>query len=97
MVASSAYAQAGSFVLVAVPLGLMMALNRYVNAIVKPLFDLLKPMPPLAWISIAILWFGIGERTLAVEAYVFSAPPPGERAGRHGHRPDRPRGLAVGE
>jgi ABC-type nitrate/sulfonate/bicarbonate transport system permease component len=47
--------------LVAVPLGLMMALNRYVNAVVKPLFDLLKPMPPLAWISIAILWFGIGE------------------------------------
>jgi ABC-type nitrate/sulfonate/bicarbonate transport system permease component len=47
--------------LIAVPLGLMMALNRYVNAIVKPLFDLLKPMPPLAWISIAILWFGIGE------------------------------------
>ena len=47
--------------LVAVPLGLMMALNRYVNAIVKPLFDLLKPMPPLAWISITILWFGIGE------------------------------------
>jgi len=39
----------------------MMALNRYVNAIVKPLFDLLKPMPPIAWISIAILWFGIGE------------------------------------
>jgi ABC-type nitrate/sulfonate/bicarbonate transport system permease component len=47
--------------LIAVPLGLMMALNRYVNAIVKPLFDLLKPMPPIAWISIAILWFGIGE------------------------------------
>ena len=47
--------------LVAVPLGLMMALNRYVNAIVKPLFDLLKPMPPISWISIAILWFGIGE------------------------------------
>lgn len=45
----------------AVPLGLFMALNRYVNAIVKPLFDLLKPMPPIAWISISILWFGIGE------------------------------------
>lgn len=47
--------------LVAVPLGLFMALNRYVNAIVKPVFDLLKPMPPIAWVSIAILWFGIGE------------------------------------
>ena len=47
--------------IVAVPLGLMMALNPYVNAIVKPIFDLLKPMPPIAWISISILWFGIGE------------------------------------
>lgn len=46
---------------VAVPLGLFMALNRYVNALVKPLFDLLKPMPPIAWVSLAILWFGVGE------------------------------------
>ena len=47
--------------MVAIPLGLFMALNRYVNAIVKPLFDLFKPMPPIAWVSLAILWFGIGE------------------------------------
>jgi ABC-type nitrate/sulfonate/bicarbonate transport system permease component len=47
--------------LIAVPLGLLMALNRYVNAIVKPVFDIFKPMPPIAWISIAILWFGIQE------------------------------------
>ncbi|MBP1725245.1 MAG: binding-protein-dependent transport system inner rane component [Deltaproteobacteria bacterium] len=46
---------------VAVPLGLLMALNPYINAVVKPVFDLLKPMPPIAWISISILWFGIGE------------------------------------
>jgi ABC-type nitrate/sulfonate/bicarbonate transport system permease component len=46
---------------VAIPLGLFMALNDYVRAIVKPIFDLLKPMPPIAWISIAILWLGIGE------------------------------------
>ncbi len=43
------------------PLGLFMALNRYINAFVKPVFDVFKPMPPIAWISIAILWFGIGE------------------------------------
>jgi ABC-type nitrate/sulfonate/bicarbonate transport system permease component len=47
--------------LVAIPLGLFMALNPYVDAIVKPIFDIFKPMPPIAWISIAILWFGIGE------------------------------------
>jgi sulfonate transport system permease protein len=45
----------------AVPLGLFMALNRYVNAVVKPVFDLFKPMPPIAWVSISILWFGVGE------------------------------------
>jgi ABC-type nitrate/sulfonate/bicarbonate transport system permease component len=46
---------------IAVPLGILMALNRYINAVVKPVFDLIKPMPPFAWISCAILWFGIGE------------------------------------
>jgi ABC-type nitrate/sulfonate/bicarbonate transport system permease component len=49
--------------LVGVPLGLFMALNRYVNALVKPVFDLIKPMPPISWISLAILWFGIGEES----------------------------------
>jgi len=46
---------------IAVPLGILMALNRYINAVVKPVFDLIKPMPPFAWISCAILWFGIDE------------------------------------
>jgi sulfonate transport system permease protein len=50
-------------VVVAVPLGVFMALNEYVRAIVKPIFDLLKPMPPISWISIAILWFGMGEES----------------------------------
>jgi sulfonate transport system permease protein len=46
---------------IAVPLGLFMSLNEYANAIVKPIFDLFKPMPPIAWVSISILWFGVGE------------------------------------
>lgn len=29
--------------------------------IVQPLVDLLRPIPPLAWIPIAIVWFGLGE------------------------------------
>lgn len=45
----------------AIPLGLFMALNDTFRAVAKPLFDLIKPMPPIAWISIAILWLGIGE------------------------------------
>jgi len=50
-------------VVVAVPLGVFMALNEYVRAVVKPIFDLLKPMPPISWISLAILWFGMGEES----------------------------------
>lgn len=53
----------GISVLIAVPLGIFMALNAYVNAIVKPVFDLLKPIPAIAWISISILWFGLGEES----------------------------------
>lgn len=59
---------------IGVPLGLFMALNRYVNAIVKPVFDLFKPMPPISWISLSILWFGIGEESkvfiIAIGAFV---------------------------
>lgn len=50
-------------VVIGVPLGLAMGLNKWVSAVVKPVFDLLKPMPPIAWISLAILWFGIGEES----------------------------------
>ncbi len=50
-------------VIIAVPLGVFMALNDYVRAIVKPVFDLFKPMPPISWISLAILWFGMGEES----------------------------------
>ncbi len=46
---------------IAIPLGLFMALNDTLRAVVKPLFDLIKPMPPIAWISLSILWLGIGE------------------------------------
>lgn len=58
-----------------VPLGLFMALNKYVNAVVKPVFDLFKPMPPIAWISISILWFGIGEPSKVFIIFVGSFVP----------------------
>jgi ABC-type nitrate/sulfonate/bicarbonate transport system permease component len=58
-----------------IPLGLFMALNRYVNAVIKPVFDLFKPMPPIAWISISILWFGIGEASKVFIIFIGSFVP----------------------
>ena len=48
-------------VLVGVPLGLFMGWYPRVNMLVRPIFDAIRPIPPIAWIPIAILWLGIGE------------------------------------
>lgn len=51
----------GIALLIGIPIGVLMAGNLYARAIISPIFDLIKPMPPIAFISMAILWFGIGE------------------------------------
>jgi len=44
-------------------LGLTMGWYEYVRAIFKPLFGILRPIAPLAWIPLAILWLGIEEES----------------------------------
>ncbi|HZP89169.1 MAG TPA: ABC transporter permease [Burkholderiales bacterium] len=44
-----------------VPLGLLMGSSRRADALVSPVFMLLRPIPPLAWIPLAILWLGLGD------------------------------------
>lgn len=41
--------------------GISMGTSRYAEAIIKPLFELIRPIPPIAWIPLVILWFGVGE------------------------------------
>lgn len=47
-----------------VPLGIFMGLYRPFEEIVDGLLNLLRPVPPIAWIPLAILWFGIGETSV---------------------------------
>ncbi|HET7260961.1 MAG TPA: ABC transporter permease [Casimicrobiaceae bacterium] len=47
--------------IVAIPLGLLMGSSLRLERIVNPFVELLRPISPLAWIPMAILWFGIGE------------------------------------
>lgn len=42
-------------------LGIAMGRFKLVDAIFKPLFELVRPIPSVAWIPLAIVWFGIGE------------------------------------
>jgi NitT/TauT family transport system permease protein len=47
--------------LIAVPLGVWLGLWRRGEEAVNPILQLLRPISPLAWIPIAILWFGVGD------------------------------------
>lgn len=44
-------------------LGIGMGYSKTVNAIARPIFHMIRPIPGVAWIPLAILWFGIGETT----------------------------------
>lgn len=46
-----------------VALGVTMGYSRLVEAIVKPIFEFIRPIPPLAWIPMSILWFGLGDES----------------------------------
>jgi NitT/TauT family transport system permease protein len=45
----------------ALPLGLAMGTSRIVYAWMNPLVQLLRPIPPIAYIPLSILWFGLGN------------------------------------
>ena len=44
-----------------VALGVASGWYAWLARVVRPIVDLLRPIPPLAWIPIAIVWFGLGE------------------------------------
>jgi len=57
---------AGGFllaVLVAIPLGMLIGLWRPMFHLVDPWIELVRPIPPIAWIPLAILWLGLGEES----------------------------------
>ena len=45
----------------ALALGVLIGLNKYFERFTELVLQVLKPIPPIAWIPLAILWFGIGE------------------------------------
>lgn len=45
---------------IAIPLGILMGWFKPLDTALNPLFQLMRPISPIAWTPIAILWFGIG-------------------------------------
>jgi NitT/TauT family transport system permease protein len=62
-------------ILVAVPLGLWMGRVTVVYATLNPIFQILRPISPIAWIPIAILWLGIGNASPIFLIFISSVFP----------------------
>jgi ABC-type nitrate/sulfonate/bicarbonate transport system permease component len=50
---------------IGLPLGLALGGSERLRKLCTPVIELLRPIPPLAWIPLAILWFGIGLQSAA--------------------------------
>jgi NitT/TauT family transport system permease protein len=62
-------------VVVAVPLGLWMGWVRGAFTTLNPIFQMLRPISPIAWIPIAILWFGVGNASPIYLIFISSVFP----------------------
>lgn len=49
--------------LVGVPLGLACGFNNKVRAVFEPVIEFIRPLPPLAYYTILVLWLGIGNES----------------------------------
>jgi taurine transport system permease protein len=60
---------------IGVMLGLAMGASRVAEAFINPIFLLLRPIPPLAWIPLAIVWLGLGDAAKLMVIFVSAFVP----------------------
>lgn len=76
----------GAFLLacaIGIPLGLAMGISPVMRGIFDPPIEFYRPIPPLAYLPLMIIWFGIGEtsKVLLIFLSVFAPIALGARAG----------------
>ncbi|MGE8659263.1 MAG: ABC transporter permease subunit [Achromobacter sp.] len=67
----------------AIPVGILMGVNRYARGIFDPPIEFYRPLPPLAYLPLIIIWFGIGEfpKILLIYLAIFAPMAIAARAG----------------
>ena len=58
-----------------VAVGLAMGASRTAEALINPAFLFLRPIPPLAWIPLAIVWLGLGNSAKVMVIFVAAFVP----------------------
>lgn len=62
-------------ILVGIPVGLAIGLSKVGRGVFDPLLEFLRPLPPLAYLPLIVIWFGIGEASkVLVIAIAMLAP-----------------------
>ena len=51
---------------IGIPLGLFMGWWEYADRFIRPIFELVRPVPPIAWIPLVVVWMGIGLKAKAM-------------------------------
>jgi len=61
-------------VLSAIPVGIAMGRNRIARGVLDPLIEFYRPVPPLAYLPLIVIWCGIGElsKTLLIYLAIFA-------------------------
>ncbi len=65
----------GIAVAFAIPLGLWMGRVHGAFVTLNPIFQILRPISPIAWIPISILWFGVGNASPIYLIFIASVFP----------------------
>ncbi|RXA21180.1 ABC transporter permease [Methanosarcina sp. MSH10X1] len=55
---------------IGIPLGIAMGWFRKANRAIDPVIEILRPIPPLAWIPFAIIWFGLARQAAGFVVFV---------------------------
>ncbi|HEP1898194.1 TPA: taurine ABC transporter permease TauC [Kluyvera cryocrescens] len=56
--------------IIGIPVGIAMGLSPTVRGILDPLIELYRPVPPLAYLPLMVIWFGIGETSKVLLIYL---------------------------
>ena len=51
-------------IIIAIPIGLALGLSKTVRVVLKPITTGLQPLPSVAWVPAAIIWFGLSNATI---------------------------------
>lgn len=60
---------------IAIPLGMLMGYNWKVKAIFDPIIEFYRPLPPLAYYTILVIWLGIGNESKITLLFLAAFPP----------------------